>query len=141
MDLSGFDTAAEAEAGAVMEVRNPVTGEVVYHDGEDGKPDVNRPFTIKLLGKDSQKIITLARQQTDRRIQHTNRTKTPVPISSIEKDNIELIVAATLEWDVMLDGTKPPNDPRAYRVAYTKYPWLYEQVEAFVGTRANFSKA
>jgi hypothetical protein len=141
MDLSNFDTSADADTGAVMEVRNPHTGEVVYHDGDDGKPDLNRPFTIKLVGKDSQKVVTLGRQQADRRIQHTNRTKLPVTMALLEKDEIELAVVATLEWDVILDGKKPDNDPKAYRAAYAKYSWLYEQVVLFIGTRANFTKA
>jgi hypothetical protein len=141
MDLASLDTSAAADVGAVMEVRNPVTGEVVYHDAEDGTPDPNHPFTIKLLGKDSQKIVHVARQQADRRIQHINRTKTPVTVASMERDEIELAVVATLEWDVILDGKKADCDVKAYRAAYTKYPWLYEQVVAFIGARANFSKA
>lgn len=134
MDLSAFDTTAAAEEGAVMKVRSPATGEIITH--EDG-----RPFTIKLLGKDSMKVVNLARQQADRRIQHVNRMKTPIPLAAIEKDSIELLVAATVEWDVMLDGKKPENNPNVYRAAYMKYPWLVEQVDAFIGTRANFTKA
>jgi hypothetical protein len=133
-DIADFDTIAASEEGSVMEVRNPKTGEVLRHD--DG-----RPFTITFRGKDSEAFRNLARAQSDRRISANMRTRAPVLTAVIERDDIELIVAATLKWDIVLGGTAAKSDPKEYRSAYTKYPWLKEQGDEFVGVRANFIKS
>jgi len=103
---------------------------------EDG-----RPFTITYLGKDSARFRDLARAQSDRRIAANMRTRAPVLTAVVEKDDIELIVAVTLTWDIMLGGKAPPSNSNEYRAAYTKYPWLKEQGDEFVGVRANFIKS
>lgn len=134
VDIADFDSVAGAEEGSVMEVRNPKTNETLRH--ADG-----RPFTITFRGKDSAAFKNLARRQSDMRIQANMRTRTPVLTAVIEKDDIELIVAATMSWDVVLGGRVPPSDPREYRIAYTKYPWLKEMADEHVGVRANFIKS
>ena len=133
-DIAELDTAAACEEGAILEVRHPATNEVLRH--EDG-----RPFTIKLAGKDSDRVQKAARDQTDRNIAAQSRTKAPTKVAVIEKGNIDVLVAATLEWDVVLGGGKATNNATAYREAYTKFKWLAEQVDEFVGARANFLKS
>lgn len=132
-DISDFDTAAGSEEGSKMEVRNPKTGDVLRH------PD-GRPFTITYLGKDSEAFRRLARQQSDRRIANNMRTRTPILTAVIEKDEIELLVIVTKSWDILIGGEAPKSDPKEYRAAYTKYPWLKEQGDEYVGVRANFIK-
>lgn len=134
MDIADFDTEAASEAGAVLEVRNPSTNEVLRHD--DG-----RPFTIKLAGKDSERVQKAARDQSDRNIAAQARTRAPMRVAVIEKGNVEILVAATIEWDVVLGGQKAESNAKAYREAYTKYKWLAEQVDEFVGVRSNFLKS
>jgi hypothetical protein len=134
VDIADFDTVSSSTEGSAMEVRNPRTNEVLRH--ADG-----RPFTITLRGKDSEQYRELARKQQDRRIQANMRTRMPVLSSTIEKDDIELNVVATVSWDILLGGKAPKNDPKQYRDAYTKYVWLKEQVDEFLGVRANFIKA
>src|ERR1043166_988486 len=133
-DIADFDPVAGSEEGSVMEVRNPKTGEVLRHD--DG-----RPFTITYRGRDSEAFRALARAQSDRRIAANMRTRAPVSTAVIERDDIELIVAATLKWDIVIGGKVPPSNANEYRAAYTRYPWLKEQGDEFVGVRANFIKS
>lgn len=137
-DLSDFDTVAAAEEGAVMEVRNPKTGEVMRHDGDEDNQ--GRPFTVTVRGRDSAAFRSLARSQADRRIQASMRTRTGVQTAVIEKDDLELTIAVTKSWDILIGGVQPPSTPDAFRSAYTKYPWLKEQVDDFIGTRSNFIK-
>lgn len=133
--LDDFDTASAANDGAVLEVRSPTTGEVMYWS--DG-----RPWTITLLGADAEKVVRIARQQADRRSQAFVRTRQPASAASVEKDSIELLVAATKGWDVPLgNGAAAKNDQAEYRNAFTKYKWLFEQANEFAGNRANFMKA
>jgi hypothetical protein len=133
-DIAEFDTIAASEEGATMEVRHPKTNEVLRH--ADG-----HPMTITFYGKDSDRFRELARRQQDRRIQANMRTRQPILSAVMEKDEIELMVAATKSWDIVLGGKVPPSDPKEYRAAYAKYPWLKEQGDEFVGVRANFIKA
>lgn len=140
MDIAEFDTVAEADAGAVMEVRSPKTGEVLRHPPDANNPD-GRPFTINYIGKDSPKVVALARQQNDRRIKQMRRTGETVQTSLLESDAIDLLVAATTGWDVILNKETAKSDAGSYRSAYVKYPWLYEQGNEFVGLRSNFTKA
>lgn len=134
LGLDAFDTTAGADEGAVMEVRSPATGEVMrWPDG--------RPWTITLYGADSEKIAKVARQQADRRATAMMRTRAPATSAAIEKDNVELLVAATKTWDIPLgDGTAAKANAAEYRSAYLKYKWLYEQANEFSGTRGNFLK-
>jgi hypothetical protein len=132
LGLDAFDTTAAADEGAVMEVRSPATGEVMYW------PD-GRPWTITYFGADSEKVAKAAFQMNDRRSQAMSRTRQPTPAATLLKDNIELLVAATKEWDIPLgDGTPAKNNPKEYRAAYTKYKWLFEQGDQFTGNRGNF---
>lgn len=132
-DLSDLDTTAAADAGADMEVRHPTTGEVLRH--ADG-----RPFLITVFGRDSEKFIQLVRSQGDRRIASQMRSKAPIPMAVLEKDEIELLVSLTMKWDIILSGQSVKSEANEYRRVYTKYRWLKEQVDEFVGNRGNFSK-
>jgi hypothetical protein len=133
IDLADLDMTGPSEKGAVMEVRHPATGETLRHD--DG-----RPQTITVLGRDSEKFLTLARKQNDRRIQQTMRTRMPASSAAIEKDDIELLVTATIDWDIYLGGAKPEANAKNFRDAYTRFRWLREQVDEFAGNRSNFLK-
>jgi hypothetical protein len=133
--LDAFDSAAAADEGATMEVRSPTTGEVMYW------PD-GRPWTITYFGADSERVKKATRQQQDRRSQAMMRSRTAIQAAVMEKDNIEILVVATKNWDIpMGDGTPAPCDPKEYRAAYTKYPWLSEQGNEFAGSRSNFLKS
>lgn len=129
-DLGVLDV---TQAVSVMEVKNN-RGEILRH------PD-GRPFTITFRSKDSEQVVNLARAQSDRRIAINARQQVPIMSGVIDKDNIELLVVATVEWDILLDGKKPPSRPEEYRRAYTRLRALYEQGDQHLGIRAHFTKA
>jgi hypothetical protein len=135
LGLDAFDTTAAAGEGAVMEVRSPASGEVMrWPDG--------RPWTVTYYGADSEKIAKVARIQNDRRSAAMIRTRQPATSAVVEKDNIEILVTATKEWDIPLaDGSAAKNNANEYRSAYAKYKWLFEQGNEFIGNRGNFLKA
>lgn len=133
--LDSLDTTAASDEGAPMQVRSPATGEVMtWPDG--------RPWTITFYGADSEKIAKVARQQADRRAANMMRTRQPATSVAVEKDNIEILVAATKTWDIPLaDGSAAKTVATEYRSAYAKYKWLFEQGNEFIGNRGNFLKA
>ena len=129
------DLTSEKESiGQVMEVRHPANGEVLRF--EDG-----RPFTITLVGKDSDRNLELQRNIQDKRIAAMTRTRQPLTAVISERDEIELLVNATVTWEMVYgdNGSSKPT-PANFRAAYTKCRWLKRQVDEFVGNTANFFK-
>lgn len=127
-------TSEKESVGQVMEVRHPATGEVMRFD--DG-----RPFTITLVGKDSDRFLELQRNIQDKRVAAMTRTRQPVAAVISDRDEIELLVNATVTWDMLYgdNGSSKPS-PANFRTAYTKCRWLKRQVDEFVGNTANFFK-
>ena len=134
INLADLASAIE-DQGQKLEVRHPATGDVLRHD--DG-----RPYTITLVGKDSDKFLQLQRQIQDRRMAAVARTRQAALATLSEKDEVDLLVNATITWDVVF-GDNGSSDPKPdnYRRAYTTLRWLRRQVDEFVGNPANFFKA
>lgn len=138
--LDSFDTTALAGEGAVMEVRSPGNGAVMYWKDAEGN-DI-RPWTITLYGADSERVTKVRLQQQNKNTVETSKTGLPTSTEVNVQHNTELMAVATKEWDIPLSNGQPAvNDPKEYRAAYTKYKWLYEQVYEFSGLRANFLKS
>lgn len=134
-DLSALDV---REATSVMEVRAN-DGRVLRHPKAEGEAE-GRPFTITLYSIDNYRFVDMARKQTDRRLASRQRQQVPVTAAETERDGIDLLVAVTKSWDIMLDGKVAENKPEAYREAYTRLASLRNQVDEHLGSRLNFSK-
>lgn len=132
MDLANLDTARAGDDGAVMEVCHPVTGAVLKHD--DG-----RPFTVTVASYDSKRWRDASRAQIDKRLKEGR--KATATAESLERDGVDLLVAATIAWDVVIDGNKPECKPDVVREVYGRFRWLREQVDLFAADRGNFIKA
>src|SRR2546430_7253563 len=91
-DLCELDASGEA----TMEVRNKV-GDVLRHN--DG-----RPFTITLLSRDSDAFVKIARSQADRRLAQMQRSRSATIPLATDKEQVELLVAVTVRWDIVLNG-------------------------------------
>ena len=70
------------------------------------------------------------------------RTRQATMATLSEKDEVELLVNATITWDIVFgdNGSSDPK-PENYRRAYMTTRWLRRQVDEFVGNPANFFKA
>lgn len=133
MDLSKLDTAAGGEAGAVMTLRHPSDkDQIVTHDDDT-------PQTITLAGYDSPRWRKANREQIDAQV--AKGRKSQITADEMENNSIELLVAATLDWNITLDGEKPKFSPDAARKFYKRFIWVREQVDNFAANRANFIKA
>jgi len=140
LGLDSFDTTAGAEEGAVMEVRSVETGEVLRWPDEKGEPN-GRPWTVTYYGNDAERVQRVSRSQADRYGSFLRRNPDGALSAILDKDRIELLVSATISWDIPLgDGTPAANKPEEYRAAYKRYKWLFDQGNSFVGLRANFLK-
>lgn len=125
MDLLTLDTTKQAEKGAVLKLRNPGTGE--YIEG----------MTITLLGEDSAVYRNKSKAIAEEKLNANRKRK--VNLDSIENENLQVLAACTVEWTGFEEG-KNPIECTAEEVVriYRKYKWIREQVDSFIGDRANF---
>lgn len=133
MDLSELDTRKAAEEGAKLQLRHPV-------DDTPLTDDKGVPITITVVGSDSQTFKRAMHAQADRRMAKANRRN--MTMQSIEDEGINLLVAATTGWfGIIVDGKAMPFSGDNAHTLYDRFPWIREQVNVFVGDRANFLKA
>lgn len=137
-DLNDIDTKKLSEAGVALQIKRL-----------DGTPLVNaagESVTITLLGPDSAKYRALTREsikkRLDRRVQGAADV-TMDDLDQIERETIEILVVCTVGWT----GVRTPEGETIActqdnaRRLYENYPVVREQVDAFVGNRANFLQA
>lgn len=134
MDFSKLDTASPAAAGEILQLRHPITG------------DILEGTTIMLRGSDSPEFQKASQAALNRRLEVMNRKGSGSLVSAemIQKDMVENLVAVTIGWEgIEMDGNPYSYSPVNARLLFgdIRFPWLREQVDAFVGDRKNFLKA
>lgn len=121
-DLASLDTAGACDKGAELELRHPVTSEGLG-------------VFITLAGVDSAAFAKAQRDCQNARI----RNQRPVTIQDIEKENLHTLAACTIGWRGLEEGGKAVAFSHAAAVdLYGRFPWIREQVNAFIGNRGNF---
>ena len=124
-DLDQLDTRAACAAGADMDVLHPVT-------------KAKLGWTIRLIGTDAEQFQSAVNRQSDARMELLRNGKTFTSADN-QKNSIDLLVAATVGWNGIIRGGKPFEFSMANaRILYTQYPWVAEQVDAFISGRRNF---
>lgn len=126
-DFASRDVAAKAEEGAELEVLDPVTGEPVG-------------VYITLAGADSAVHRKAATNVSKRRLNgqkgFRNRGWDP---EKMQEESIEILATCTLSWKgVLVDGAPLPCSRDNAIKMYTRFPWLREQVEAFISDRSEY---
>lgn len=126
-DFASRDVAAKAEEGAELEVLDPVTGEPVG-------------AYIVLAGADSAVHRKATAAVSKRRFssQKGFRNKGFDP-EKVDAESIEILAACTLSWKgVLVNGAPLPCSRDNAIKMYTRFPWLREQVEQFIGDRSEY---
>lgn len=122
-DLSQFDCASRADAGAPLTLHHPKTG-------------AELPVVIWLQGEDAPGYRHLLRRQIDRQLR--DRQLEPSAMD-LETRLLERLAALTLRWEkVTYDGADFPCTPENARRLYSEQLWIREQVVGFVEDRAHF---
>jgi len=136
MDLSTLDSKAAAEAGTVIEIISPATGEPLMDDG--------KPVTITILGIDSAKLRGISKKLTDRRFTDIRRGKNADFDSDVaDAERFKLYAAATIAWEgIGLDGAVLECNERNAQKLYSdaRFPWLVEQIDKAIADRQRFFK-
>ena len=132
MDLATLDSVKAANEGAAMEVLHP-TSNVPLKDDQDN------PITITLIGQDSDKVKKRQRLEMNKRLKAGRRST--MTAEELEEQGLELLAFCTVSWNgIKLDGQLLDCTADNAMKVYKRVPWLREQVDSFVGDRANFLK-
>lgn len=135
MNLNKFDTKRLSNAGAVMQLRNPNDNSSLVDE------KTNQPITITLLGRDSDQYTDAIRRISNDRLEESVNVGVRMKMSAqrLEEDGIATLAAATTGWSNIQIDDKPLEFTLAnVKKLYAEYPWIREQVEAFVNNRSNF---
>lgn len=127
VDLSNLDTNKASEVGAVLEVLHPTA---------------NTPLGIKitLAGVDSDLYRRTINKNVNKRVQRMKPGQSlPFTAEEQEESSLELLAICTLGWEnVVVDGEAIPHSKENAKELYARFPWIREQVDMFIGDRANF---
>lgn len=126
-DFATRDVAAKAEEGAELEVLDPVTSEAVG-------------VYITLAGADSvvhrKAVANISKRRFNNQKGFRNKGFDP---EKMEAESIEILAVCTLSWKgVTVDGDPLPCSRDNAIKMYTRFPWLREQVEQFIGDRSAY---
>ena len=125
-DLSQLDTSKASEDGVWMEIENPSTGEPLG-------------IKIKVLGMDSKAYRDQQRKTQDRNLKKGMKGLKSLKSETLENDRIELICACTVGWEnVVYNGETLECTRENCRWLYKQYPWIFDQVDEYIGDRGNF---
>jgi len=127
IDLNDLNFEKNAEIGADLELDHPVTGDPTG-------------IVIRLAGTDSVAYRRKQREIQTKRIGQLARGK-KADYSCTEQDACDLLAACTLGWEGLIEGGEPVEfSTQAASDLYARHAWIREQVDMFVGDRANFFK-
>ena len=134
-DIATLDTASKADAGSVMEVINPATGEVARD--ADGTA-----IFIQLRGKNSPTVRSAQRKIQNRRLDAMRRGKSKVTAEDMDAEGVELLTAATVAWNFQKDGDAFPCTEENAREFWAdpRFKAIRDQADAFIGDDAHFIK-
>lgn len=133
MDLSKYNVSKMAEKGADLELLDPEEEPLFY--GKDKKP-----VTIKLLGTDSKTWRNMNRDRSRAlSLQMQKKGRKKIDFTMSDEDACEMLATCTIGWEGIEDGDKPIEfSVEAACQMYMDHLWIREQVDAFIGDRANF---
>jgi hypothetical protein len=135
LDLLAFETKSTSDEGVWMPLRNPaILAEELKSRG--------KPVRIKLKGKDSASFRKTSRAASNRRLK-TMQPGRGIKITAEENDmdSLALCVNCTIDWEnIRVGGEEWPCTPENVKKFYEAFPAFMDQVDEFIGDRANFLK-
>ena len=125
-DLASFDAGVVQEN--VVNIVHPSTGAPLG-------------ITIKVISPDSEKYRKLSNRTRNRSINAVKKGKNSLTAEMMDENAMELLVGSVLSWEgVTWAGQVMECNEVNVRSVFTKFPWIKEQVDEFLGDRANFIK-
>ncbi len=129
-DLDELDTKTKAETGVPMAIKKL-----------DGTPMLNKagkPVTITVRGIDSD-AHRAAMSRALSQIKGETQSDEEASQRAAER-GLDILVACTVGWAGVIDKDGKPVEakPENFRALYAGFPVIRDQVDRFIGDRANF---
>jgi len=129
MDFKKFDIAKDSNNGAEMQVIHPGTGSEI------------EGCTIRLMGSDSDVYRKEIKKRAEKSLNSKSRNK-KIDLDEAELKGAQLLARLTVSWKGIDEGKTAIECTFENAVKlYLEHRWLREQVEEFIGERANFMPA
>jgi hypothetical protein len=127
LDLKKYDTRPASEEGRWLTLKDPETGD-------------DLPARIRLKSTDSQAWKDTQLAQRRARLELFDKSGTTrVDPTVADAEDLERLVAVTVEWEGLAQGEEPwPCTPANAREFYTGWPAFKPQIVAYIAQRANF---
>ena len=125
-DIAELDVGSCAEKGANLNLRHPVSHELLG-------------VSIRLRGTDAPSYRQVVRRQIDQQI---TDVKADLTATELEVRHLERLAAATMSWEnVTYHGEALACTPGNAEKVYREQIWIREQVTQFVEDRGHFLPA
>lgn len=126
MDLNDINLSEQADAGAELNLEHPVSGEKI-----DG-------MVITLAGSDSKAFRAKQKEINASRLTKMLKRKS-AGLQHSDDEDCDLLASCTLGWSgIVAGGEKIKFSHAAAKKLYLEHNWIREQVDEFIGNRANF---
>lgn len=126
-DLAALDIKAFADRGCWLVIRHPMSGEPLVDEK-------GNQWRMLLAGKDS----FVYRRSTSEAVQRRFKDTDPTP-ESYEIEQIRVLSACVLDFENFVQGGDSlPFTPDNAFMLVERFPWLREQIEAFILKRENY---
>jgi len=130
MDIQEIKLASASSEGVKMELYHPIE-----------ETSFDPPIFLTVVGMDSdiyQKAQMDQRNKQFKKMQRRNRLRFEMTAEETEEQSIELLARCILGWEnIEWEGAPLPyNKENAKRLM--RINWIREQVDIFIGDRANF---
>lgn len=105
----------------------------------DGQGNV---MWVEVYGQDSKHYKQVQHNQTNRRLQKAQRSGGRASVTAEQQEAMahDLLAKCTKDWHIILDDQAPECTEEQVREIYQNYPWVRDQVDAFMHDRKAFLK-
>ena len=137
---------ANTKSTGLDAVGTPVESNYVtlYHPTTDEPlmDEQGNTMWIEVYGQDSKHYKQVQHNQTNRRLQKAQRTNSRAMVTAEQQESmgLELLAKCTKKWHIILGGEEPECTEDKARELYQNYPWVRDQVDAFMHDRKSFLK-
>lgn len=134
--MTGLDTVGAPTETATMTLYHPSTDEPLTDDS-------GNEMWIEVYGRDSGRYKQVQHSQVNRQIQKAQRSggRPSLTAEQQEAQALELLARCTKDWHVVIGGETPDCKVEKVREVYQQFPWVREQVDAFMHDRKAFLTA